>query len=308
MVVEAKSDFPPSSNKRHHTGVADYFAILGVGEKLIWKHTQKQTLYQQENEPAEEEEEDEASLEERFYREIVEVAILAVDANTGNVQQQQQPPSAPASEASTAVLNIGPPAIPAVASYQSDTSHGEHSCSTASLSLNKDHGGVDGPNDNDNGSEQQYLLPNSPSHSEATTNTTMPTNTAMHKHNTATTQSANVPNHRHRPATDSTGWTRIEKTLPARNAGSIWVSANHQNQGGRCPATVHEISNLGRQSALDIRDARRTLDGRRRAPVQHCAFGRWTTNAETSERLAAQDGIHDSAISPAAPVPQARWR
>jgi hypothetical protein len=92
----------------------------------------------------------------------VEVAIIAVDANTGNVhqqqqqQQQQQPSSAPASEASTAVLDIGPPAIPAVASYQSDTSHGEHSCSTASLSLNKDHVGGAGRNHNDNGSEQHH--------------------------------------------------------------------------------------------------------------------------------------------------------
>ena len=27
-----------ASKQNHHVGVADYFAILGVGQDLIWKH------------------------------------------------------------------------------------------------------------------------------------------------------------------------------------------------------------------------------------------------------------------------------
>ena len=59
-------------------GVADYFAILGVGEKLIWKHTQKQS---HDGSHTEEEDEDEAALMERFYREIMEVAVLNYDVD-----------------------------------------------------------------------------------------------------------------------------------------------------------------------------------------------------------------------------------
>ena len=55
-------------------GVADYFAILGVGEKLVWKHAQKKSAHE-----VTDEQEDEAALVERFYREIVEVAIVATE-------------------------------------------------------------------------------------------------------------------------------------------------------------------------------------------------------------------------------------
>ena len=60
-------------------GVADYFAILGVGEKLIWKHAQKQSHDGSHTE--EEDDEDEAALMERFYREIMEVTILNYDVD-----------------------------------------------------------------------------------------------------------------------------------------------------------------------------------------------------------------------------------
>lgn len=58
-------------NKSGGGNVADYFAILGVGETLVWKHTQK-TFEEQPNE-----QEEEAALLERFYREIVQVSIVA---------------------------------------------------------------------------------------------------------------------------------------------------------------------------------------------------------------------------------------
>lgn len=62
-------------------GVADYFAVLGVGEKLVWQHTQKK-IGLVHIEEKQDDEEDEAALMERFYREIVEVAIIVTDLST----------------------------------------------------------------------------------------------------------------------------------------------------------------------------------------------------------------------------------
>ena len=57
------------------TGVADYFCILGVGDELTWKHRQK---LHQESTPTDDSDEQEA-LQERFDREIVDVAIWVDD-------------------------------------------------------------------------------------------------------------------------------------------------------------------------------------------------------------------------------------
>ena len=76
-----------ASSSSPRNNVADYFAILGVGDKLVWKHQQKS---QWEDEAAEakaedasqqslsddEEEEDADGAMERFLREIVNVTIL----------------------------------------------------------------------------------------------------------------------------------------------------------------------------------------------------------------------------------------
>ena len=51
-------------------GVADYFAILGVGETLGWKHSQKGT-----DDADDHEDENEAAMLERFHREIVDVEL-----------------------------------------------------------------------------------------------------------------------------------------------------------------------------------------------------------------------------------------
>ena len=56
-----------SSNSDRHSGVADYFAILGVGSTLTWKHQQKKQEVQED-----------AILWERFFREIVQVEIITV--------------------------------------------------------------------------------------------------------------------------------------------------------------------------------------------------------------------------------------
>ncbi|CAJ1960049.1 unnamed protein product [Cylindrotheca closterium] len=66
------------SPEKQRAGVADYFAIVGVGEDLIWNHAQaKSTNDQNSARP----EEDEAMLIERFYREIVDCRIVAVEAS-----------------------------------------------------------------------------------------------------------------------------------------------------------------------------------------------------------------------------------
>ena len=51
-------------------GVADYFAILGVGEELVWKHAAQRL---DDDSPPEE---DDAMLLERFYRDIVDCQIV----------------------------------------------------------------------------------------------------------------------------------------------------------------------------------------------------------------------------------------
>lgn len=60
-------------------GVADYFAVVGVGEKLIWKHTQKKGIFGTEIQS--DNEENESDLLERFHREIVDVCIVANSNN-----------------------------------------------------------------------------------------------------------------------------------------------------------------------------------------------------------------------------------
>jgi len=75
MPTDSKTEAPT----KRAGGVADYFAILGVGEKLLWKHSQKQSHDGSHNT---DEEEDEAALMERFYREIVEVTILMNDGES----------------------------------------------------------------------------------------------------------------------------------------------------------------------------------------------------------------------------------
>ena len=115
-------------------GVADYFAILGVGENLVWKHSQKTSaLETQPSETVQQNDEDEAALVERFYREIVEIAVL-----TTTPEEQQRP----------RVIGQAP-------SYTE-----EHDIRSVKSSSSL-HQRISSP-----------ALPNSPSHSDATTNVT----------------------------------------------------------------------------------------------------------------------------------------
>lgn len=80
-MAESKNHAP----KKRKGGVADYFAVLGIGEKLVWKHTQKQSHDGSQTE----EEEDDAALTERCYREIVEVQIFMNEADDPPLRQSQ---------------------------------------------------------------------------------------------------------------------------------------------------------------------------------------------------------------------------
>ncbi len=80
------------SSKEEGGGVADYFAILGVGEELTWKHAQKKSTEAAtpSSNNHETNDQDEAALVQRFYREIVQVNILVIQPQ--EQQQQQQRP------------------------------------------------------------------------------------------------------------------------------------------------------------------------------------------------------------------------
>jgi hypothetical protein len=75
--------------EKQRVGVADYFAILGVGEDLIWNHAQQNISEQNEGDSSHPEEDD-AMMIERFYREIVDCRVVVVDENTGS---EQYPPT-----------------------------------------------------------------------------------------------------------------------------------------------------------------------------------------------------------------------
>ena len=144
-------------------GVADYFAILGVGEKLVWKHAQKKSSVVEASPKAStqhHDEEDEAALVERFYREIVEVTIL-----TTTEEEQQRP----------RVIGHAP-------SYTE-----EHDIRSVKSSSSLQQRGI------------SPALPNSPSHSDATTNVTFadPPTTAVHQQ------------------IEMDGFTVIQRTCPA---------------------------------------------------------------------------------------------
>ena len=210
------------SSRRNKSGVADYFAILGVGDKLIWKHAQKQTIYEQAElaEPAEEDE-DEASLAQRFDREIVDVSVLAVDAASIPQQSASTPTTNTTTTTTTTTTTASedytnnnaaePPAVTAVASYQTDSSQEQHSFSSHSLHKNNTTGSSINTTAGAAGSAPGIPLPTSPSHSEATTAATL----APLQPPTVTTAVADP----------TTGWTLLQQTLPARHSGSLLPSA-----------------------------------------------------------------------------------
>lgn len=160
-------------------GVADYFAILGVGENLVWKHAQKKSSSLVESttndESLETNDEDEAALVERFYREVVEVTILSISPEESRPKIIGQAPS-----------------------YQE-----EHDVRSIKSSLSAQR--VVSPH-------QQ--LPNSPSHSDATTHVT------IEQQQPAVQQSQQV---------EMDGYTVVQRTCPA---GRSYSNADAASLGG----------------------------------------------------------------------------
>jgi hypothetical protein len=106
------NDLPPNSSRpprsegaaypKQQTGIADYFAILGVGEELVWRHAKKQQAAEPDPDSSANAtttnttttvEENDARLLERFYREIVDCAIWVADesSSTQHSSAQQYP-------------------------------------------------------------------------------------------------------------------------------------------------------------------------------------------------------------------------
>lgn len=163
----------PKQTASEGGGVADYFAILGVGENLVWKHAQKKSsLVETPESPKQTKtDEDDAALVERFYREVVEVTILSIPP-----EEQQRP----------RIIGQAP-------SYteEHDASTIRSVKSSSSLQQNR----VSSP----------AALPNSPSHSDATTNVTF-----------SEQPSAQVPQQQQQTELD--GYTVVQRTCPAGRA------------------------------------------------------------------------------------------
>lgn len=166
-------------------GVADYFAILGVGENLVWKHAQKKSNLHDEATSSpralspKNDDEDEAALLERFYREVVEVTILSVTP-----EEQPRP----------RIIGQAP-------SYTE-----EHDTSIRSV---KSSSSLQQPQQHRVASP---ALPNSPSHSDATTNVTFTEQPAVQ------TQQIELD-----------GYTVVQRTCPA---GRCYSQTDAASLGG----------------------------------------------------------------------------
>eukprot|EP00977_Amphora_coffeiformis_P027170 scaffold34593_cov179-Amphora_coffeaeformis.AAC.8 len=173
------------------SGVADYFAILGVGDKLVWKHTQKEQ-YEEQAEQDVDEENEKIAEEERFLREIVDVTIVSIQETTAATTTSQLNTSMDGTNSQTSGYmgggelsdiasrgSMAHPGIEQVASYQTETSS-HH--------------------------DALHNLPHSPSHSDATTMTSW-------------RPPASILSSTLRP--DPSGWTLVQKTRPAAVAGHV---------------------------------------------------------------------------------------
>ena len=130
--------------KTKPSGVADYFATLGVGDKLVFKHTQKEQYEQ--TEPEVDEENERQGEQERFLREIVDVNIVAIqETSLGASMDSDSHPGGPLSDPSTSTTlsHALQTSIEQVASYQTAESSSHHDSTI-------------------------HNLPHSPSHSDAT--------------------------------------------------------------------------------------------------------------------------------------------
>ena len=238
-----------SSSVKRTVGVADYFTILGVGDDLLWKHTQKQREQQQlleqqqqqqqqdhQGEPSDASEsqdssqqqqqqqqqqldpnqEDQAALMERYYREIIDVTIVAHHAprHVSNYPHHPHDPANPPSSVaptSSSILLASSPSYEVSSDVNSSTTHGMHH------HQHQHHPGI---------------LSSPSSHSEATTvattivsaSDTAGTTTYPPKQSTQTSSSSSS-----HPPSEMDGFTVFSKTHPPqKNYGTTTTTNNNQ--------------------------------------------------------------------------------
>jgi len=224
-----------------NTGVADYFAILGVGDDLLWKHTQKQReqqqLMQQQQEQGgavtdaesptfecQQNQEDQAALMERYYREIVEVAILTHSSYSSPASLNSNVPTNNARS-----TNVTP-----------STSSAAQSSSLLMTSS------YDNSSDVNNQSHQGMILPSPSSHSDATTVATT----------ILSASDATILDHHHRhhnnnnrqqtpasfplPPAEINGFTIVTSTNPPQ---SNTASSNNNNNNNSNPLPSPGLAN-----------------------------------------------------------------
>lgn len=236
-----KSDKP--KNVKQTGGVADYFTILGVGDDLLWKHTQKQReeqqlmsqqLQQQQedggeaknpsqnedlNEPLDPNQEDQAALLERFYREIISVTIL-----THQERFVHAPPTlnAPSSVAPTSSIILA-----SAPSIDTDVNTVDGANSLASSRVRAAY----------QGHQQGGIFQSPSSHSEATTVAT----TILSASDTA---GAGLKQATTLPPSEIDGFTVVSRTNPPRRnfqANNYFNTAPQQQPSP--PNNIHGVGN-----------------------------------------------------------------
>lgn len=205
-----------TSTTSRTAGVADYFAILGVGDRLVWKHSQKQHQQfmlddekgaegmsndekkndSQKREGGRDEEEvedeEESLLLERFEREVVQVRIVTVYNNHSDV-----------------------------VSSNNDTTNGITALPLDNLSTQEQSQSKDpippiltSPTENFHSRCHPPSLPSSPSRSEATSVATLHPQPQQQKDSSILSSKTHVQ-------LDDSSWNIIQTTLPAGRPGEI---------------------------------------------------------------------------------------
>lgn len=161
------------------TGVADYFTVVGVGDELVWKHSQKQQQQQLQtsDDLPNDADTQTADERERFWREIVDISIVCRDVSSSSVDQTMDDSC---SKSSMTQQRQHPSQTDLSLIRQTDSLFSESSTSGAENSYGT--GGLNSASFEKtpltsggsllDSTSQQHDLPLSPSVSDATTTTT----------------------------------------------------------------------------------------------------------------------------------------
>ena len=257
-----------NQKKKRTAGVADYFTILGVGDDLLWKHTQKQREQQQqllEQQQLQQEQqqqgdasspeakdasqqqqqqptldpnqEDQAALMERFYREIIDITILTHQERNIPLYQQQQQNLSQSNHAPSSVTPASSSSIVLLGSAPSyDTTDMNNSNSAVMMVDNNGTGNTT----SHSSLMQQHpgILPSPSSHSEATTAAT----TAVLSETTTTQQGGGTKYNavaQLSPPAEVDGFTIIARTNPPQRNPSPMDTTNNSSSHQQQQASSH---------------------------------------------------------------------